>query len=57
MNAYTGIEETVYEFLVPTDDPEVLPQVLAIVAEFAFNIRSAPTRLPHSYQAGVPPCD
>lgn len=42
LNAYTGIEETVYEFLVPTDDQEVLPQVLAIVAEFAFKIRSAP---------------
>lgn len=42
LNAYTGIEETVYEFLVPTDDQEVLPQVLGIVAEFAFKIRSGP---------------
>eukprot|EP00892_Ulva_mutabilis_P009176 jgi/Ulvmu1/6630/UM003_0268.1 len=39
LNAYTSIEETVYEFLVPTDDEEVLPQVLGIVADFAFKIR------------------
>jgi hypothetical protein len=38
-NAYTGLEETVYELIVPTDDAAVLPQALAIFREFAFKIR------------------
>lgn len=41
-NAYTGLEETVYELTVPTDDASVLPQTLAILCEFAFRIRCVP---------------
>lgn len=43
VNAYTGMEETVYEFLIPTDEPGFLPQVLDTVAEFAFKVRCAPS--------------
>jgi hypothetical protein len=39
LNAYTGMEETVYEFLIPTDEPDFLSQVLSIVVEFAFRVR------------------
>jgi hypothetical protein len=42
VNAYTGMEGTVYEFLIPTDEPEFLPQVLDTVAAFAFKVRCAP---------------
>lgn len=38
-NAYTGLEETVYELTVPTDDATVLPDALRILREFAFKIR------------------
>jgi hypothetical protein len=42
VNAYTGMEETVYEFLIPTDEPGFLPQILDTVAAFAFKVRCAP---------------
>lgn len=44
-NAYTGLEETVYELVIPTDDASVLPQALNIFREFAFKIRCASVRL------------
>ena len=38
-NAYTGLEETVFELAVPTDDPDILRQALLVFREFAFKIR------------------
>ena len=52
VNAYTGMEETVYEFLIPTDEPEFLPQILDTVAQFAFKVRCAPS---NNY-LGAPKC-
>lgn len=46
-NAYTGVEETVYELVVPTDQPQILHQALDVFREFAFKIRCAP---PHALQ-------
>lgn len=40
-NAYTGVEETVYELFVPTDQPHILEQALVVFREFAFKIRCA----------------
>ena len=42
-NAYTTADETVFQFLLPTDGAEgLLQQALAILAEFATRIRVAP---------------
>ena len=38
-NAYTSMDETVYELLVPIDKPNVLEQALDVYAEFATKIR------------------
>lgn len=38
-NAYTSMDETVYELLVPIDKPNVLEQSLDVFAEFATKIR------------------
>jgi len=38
-NAYTSMDETVYELLVPIDDPEVLKNALAVMSEFATKVR------------------
>jgi len=40
-NAYTSSDETVYEFLVPTDVPGLLDTMLSILAQFASRIRVA----------------
>jgi hypothetical protein len=40
-NAYTGQEDTVYELVVPSDDPGLLREALGIFRAFAFNIRCA----------------
>lgn len=41
-NAYTSLEETVFELTIPTDDGSLLPQAVAIFREFAFKIRCVP---------------
>ena len=38
-NAYTSMDETVYELLVPIDKPNVLEQSLDVFAEFATKVR------------------
>lgn len=38
-NAYTSADDTVYEFLVPTDEADVLENSFAVFAEFATKIR------------------
>ena len=40
-NAYTSADDTVYEFLVPTDDLQVLKNSFDVFAEFATKIRYA----------------
>ena len=40
-NAYTSADDTVYEFLVPTDDLQVLENSFDVFAEFATKIRCA----------------
>ncbi|KAG0559726.1 hypothetical protein KC19_10G125800 [Ceratodon purpureus] len=40
-NAYTSLEETVYEILVPVDRPEILSKALHILAEFSTEIRAS----------------
>ena len=42
-NAYTSADDTVYEFLVPTDDVQVLKNSFDVFADFATKIRSGPT--------------
>lgn len=37
-NAYTSLEETVYEILVPVDRPEILSKALHILAEFSTEV-------------------
>lgn len=44
-NAYTSADETVYEVMVPTDDPKFLRQALEIFAQFASHIRCSPEDL------------
>lgn len=51
-NAYTSADDTVYEFLVPTDDEEVLENSFAVFAEFATKIRCV-LRLFESYTEPV----
>ena len=45
-NAYTSADDTVYEFMVPTDDDnlEILDRSFDVFAEFAANIRYAEQR-------------
>ena len=38
-NAYTSMDETVYELLVPIDKPDVLARALAVMSEFATKVR------------------
>jgi predicted Zn-dependent peptidase len=38
-NAYTSMDETVYELLVPIDDPLVLTKALTVMSEFASHVR------------------
>ena len=38
-NAMTSADETVYELLIPTDDPELLPKAFSVLSEFATKIR------------------
>ena len=40
-NAYTSADDTVYEFLVPTDDMQVLENSFDVFAQFATKIRYA----------------
>jgi len=37
-NAYTSVDETVYEILVPVDNPEILPKALHVLAEFSTEV-------------------
>lgn len=43
-NAYTSADDTVYEFMVPTDDDglQILDRSFDVFAEFATKIRQAP---------------
>lgn len=38
-NAYTSMDETVYELLVPIDKPELMTQALKVMSEFATKVR------------------
>jgi predicted Zn-dependent peptidase len=38
-NAYTSMDETVYELLIPIDKPEVMTQALKVMSEFATKVR------------------
>ena len=38
-NAYTSMDETVYELLIPIDKPEVMTQALKVLSEFATKVR------------------
>jgi len=42
LNAYTGLEETVYELPIPTDDPQILQGGLRIVRDWAQEATLAP---------------
>ncbi|BDA41495.1 probable zinc protease PqqL [Coccomyxa sp. Obi] len=44
-NAYTSVDETVYELTVPSDDPKLLEQAFAVLAQFATSIRCSPEDL------------
>ena len=41
-NAYTSADDTVYQFLVPAADTQVLENSFGMFAEFSTRIRSAP---------------
>lgn len=38
-NAYTSSDETVYQLVLPCDDPALLGDALSVLAQFAFHIR------------------
>lgn len=38
-NAYTSLDETVYELLVPVDKPEILSTALHVLAEFSSEVK------------------
>ncbi len=38
-NAYTSTDETVFQLIVPTDQPELLEECISVLAQFAFGIR------------------
>lgn len=40
-NAYTSVDETVYELTVPSDDPKLLEQAFSVLAQFASAVRCA----------------
>ena len=45
LNAYTSFDETVYQLQVPTDKPELLPQGLDVLADWASRATLDPTQV------------
>ena len=57
-NAYTSADDTVYEFMVPTDDADlqILDRSFDVFAEFATKIRQAQRPLAQDAEHDVCPC-
>ncbi|RBQ12068.1 M16 family metallopeptidase [Pedobacter miscanthi] len=47
LNAYTGFEETVYQLPIPTDDPKMIGQAIAIMRDWAHEAVLDPTEIDH----------
>ncbi|XVF49051.1 hypothetical protein PTKIN_Ptkin03bG0237800 [Pterospermum kingtungense] len=50
-NAYTSFDDTVYQLLVPLDDPELLSEAILVLAEFSSEIRLSKDDLENEREA------